>query len=144
MAKFVLTDPVITFTETGGTAATDISSSVAQVTISLESDDVEVTNFGSGGYRERIGGLKGGSFSMEMHQDFAAGSVDSLLWTSLGGTAAVTVRPGGGTVASATNPEYQFSVLVTGISPVDGAVGDLATQSVDFPITGSVTRGTGA
>jgi hypothetical protein len=35
-------------------------------------------------------------------------------------------------------------VLVSEYSPIDSAVGDLATFSVSFPITGAVTRGTGA
>jgi hypothetical protein len=143
MAKFVLQDPVIEFTPTGGTAYGTISANVAQVTIALEADDIEVTNFSGNGWRERIGGLKGGTFSMDVHQDMAAGSIDEEFWDSLGGTAAIKVRMG--TAAAGTsNPEYSFSVLVQAINPVDGAVGDLSTQSISWPITGEVTRGTGA
>lgn len=144
MAKFVLQNPVIEFTPTGGTAYGTISANVAQVTIALEADDVEVTNFAGGGWRERIGGLKAGTFSMDVHQDMAAGSIDEQFWSSLGGTAAIKVRPGGTAAAGTSNAEYSFSVLVTGINPVDGAVGDLSTQSISWPITGAVTRGTGA
>lgn len=144
MAKYVLQNPVIEFLPTGGTAYGTVSANVAQVTIALEADDVETTNFSGNGWRERIGGLKSGTFSMDVHQDMAAGSIDSQFWSSLGGTAALKVRPGGTAAASSSNAEYSFSVLVTGISPVDGAVGDLSTQSISWPITGEVTRGTGA
>ena len=144
MAKFVLQDPVIEFTPTGGTAYGTISANVAQVTIALEADDIEVTNFAGSGWRERIGGLKGGTFSMDVHQDMAAGSIDEQFWSSLGGTAAIKVRPGGTAAAGTSNAEYSFSVLVSAINPVDGAVGDLSTQSISWPITGEVTRGTGA
>ena len=123
MAKYVLKDPVIVF------AGSTITSSCASVTINLSADDVETTAFGSD-WRTRIGGLKSGTVDFEMHQDF--------------GSVAVSARPGGTAVVSATNPSYSFDVLVTEYSPVDGAVGDLSTTSVSLPITGPVTRGTGA
>lgn len=139
MAKFVVKDPVVVFA--GGT----ISANVAQATIALEADDIETTNFGSaGGYRERIGGLKAGTFSMELHQDFAAGSIDSVFFANLGGTAAVSIRPGGTAAAGSANPQYDFTVLITEYSPMDSAVGDLATFSVSLPITGAVVRNVGA
>jgi hypothetical protein len=137
MAKFVVQNPVVTLA--GGT----VSANVAQITLSVESDDVETTSFGSGGFRERIGGLKGGSVSLDFHQDFAAGAIDSIIWPLIGGTAAVTFRAG--TAAAGTaNPEYSATVLVTEYSPIDSAVGDLATFSVTWPTTGAITRGTGA
>jgi hypothetical protein len=136
MAKQVMTNPVVVFA--GGT----ISANVAQVTIALEADDVEVTNFASGGNRERIGGLKSGTFSMELHQDYALSSIDSTFFTNLGGTVAVAVRPGGTAAVGTANPEYRFTVLSTGYDSVDSAVGDLATFSVSYPITGAVTRAT--
>jgi len=142
MAKFVLQDPVVEFTPTGGTAYGTISANVAQVTIALEADDIETTNFGSAGWRERIGGLKGGTFSMDVHQDMAAGSIDEQFWDSLGGTALIKVRPGGTAAVDTSNPSFDFTVMVSAINPVDGAVGDLSTQSISWPITGEVTRTT--
>ena len=138
MAKQVLTNPVVVFA--GGT----ISANVAQVTIAMEADDIEVTNFGGAGWRERIGGLKSGTFSMELHQDYAMGSIDSTFFTNLGGTVAVSVRPSGTAAVGTASPEYRFDVLVTGYDSVDSAVGDLATFSVSYPITGPVTRATAA
>ena len=135
MAKYVLTEPVIVF------SGSTITSSCASVTISLEADDVETTAFGAaGGYRTRIGGLKSGTVDFEMHQDFGASGINQLFFPNLGGTVAVSVKPGGTATTSATNPEYSFDVLVTEYSPVDGAVGDLATTSVSLPITGEVTK----
>ena len=138
MAKYVVQNPVLVFA--GGT----ISANVAQATIALEADDIEVTSFSSNGYRDRIGGLKSGTLSMELHQDFALASIDSTFFTNLGGTAAVAIRPAGTAAAGSASPSYEFSVLCTEYSPIDSAVGDLATFSVSFPITGAVTRGTGA
>ena len=136
MAKQVMTSPVVVFA--GGT----ISGNVAQATIALESDDIEVTNFGGSGFRERIGGLKSGTFSMELHQDYAMGSIDSTFFTNLGGTVAVAIRPGGTAAVGTANPEYRFNALVTQYQPFAGAVGDLATLSVTWPVSGEVVRGT--
>lgn len=138
MAKYVVQNPVVVFA--GGT----ISANVAQATIALEADDVEVTNFAGAGWRERIGGLKSGTLSMELHQDFGLASIDSTFFTNLGGTAAVAIRPAGTAAAGTASPEYTFSVLCVEYAPIDSAVGDLATFSVSFPITGEVTRGTGS
>ena len=138
MAKFVMKDPVVVV---GGSTVT---ASCASATISLESDDVETTSFGTDGWRTRIGGLKGGSVDFEFHQDFASGGIDSLLWPLLGGTAAVSIRPGGTAAVGTTNPEYRFDAMIATYNPMDSAVGDLATVSVSFPITGAVTRATAA
>lgn len=136
MAKFVVTEPVIVF------AGSTVTSSCASVTISVEADDVETTSFGTNGWRTRVGGLKSGTVDFEFHQDMAAGAIDELVWSNLGGTAAVSVRPGGTAVVGASNAEYRFDVLVQQASPIDSAVGDLATISLSFPITGAVTRAT--
>jgi hypothetical protein len=136
MAKFYAQDYKITI----GTAV--ISDDIASVTLDITSDEVETTAFGST-YRTRIGGLKDASVSLDFHQDFGAGSVDSLLFPLMGSTVAVKIAPTSGTV-SATNPEYRFTALVTQYQPFAGAVGDLATLSVTWPVSGEVVRGTAA
>jgi len=138
VAKFVVTEPVIVF------AGSTVTSSCASVTINVEADDVETTSFGTNGWRTRVGGLKSGSVDFEFHQDMASGAIDELIWSNLGGTAAVKVRPGGTAAISSSNAEYQFDVLVQQANPIDSAVGDLATISLSFPITGAVTRATAA
>lgn len=137
MAKFVVTDPVIVF------AGSTVTQSCASVTINVESDDVETTAFGvAGGWRTRVGGLKSGTVDFEFHQDMATGAIDELVWSNLGGTAAVSVRPGGTAAIGPSNPQYNFDVLVQQATPIDSAVGDLATISLSFPITGAVSRAT--
>jgi len=134
MAKFFAKDYKITV------GTTVISDDIASVTLDITSDEVETTAFGST-YRSRIGGLKDASVSLDFHQDFGAGSVDALLFPLLGSTVAVKIAPTTGTV-TATNPEYQFTALVTQYQPFAGAVGDLATLSVTWPVSGEVTRAT--
>jgi hypothetical protein len=134
LAKFYAQDYKITV----GTA--DLSESIASVTLDITTDDVETTAFGSS-YRTRIGGLKDASVSLDFHQDFGAGSVDALLFPLMGSTVAVAIAPTSGTV-TATNPEYRFTALVTQYQPFAGAVGDLATLSITWPVSGEVVRGT--
>ena len=43
---------------------------------------------------------------------------------------------------SATNPSYTFSVLVSEWTPLNGGVGELATASVTWPISGAITKAT--
>jgi hypothetical protein len=136
MPKFYARDYKITV------GTTVLSDDIASVTLDITADEVETTAFGSS-YRTRIGGLKDASVSLDFHQDFGAGSVDALLFPLLGSTVAVKIAPTSGTI-TATNPEYQFSALVTQYQPFAGAVGDLATLSVTWPVSGEVTRATAA
>jgi len=134
MPKFYAADYKITV----GTA--NLTTSVNSVTLDITADEVETTAFGSS-YRTRIGGLKDASVSLDFMQDFGSGAVDALLFPLLGSTVAVKIAPTSGTV-TATNPEYRFTALVTQYQPFAGAVGDLATLSVTWPVTGEVERGT--
>jgi hypothetical protein len=134
MAKFYAQDYKVTV----GTHV--LSSSVASVTLDITTDEVETTAFGST-YRTRIGGLKDASVSLDFHQDFAAGAIDAILFPLMGSTVAVKIAPTSGTV-TATNPEYRFDALVTQYQPFAGAVGDLATLSITWPVSGEVVRGT--
>ena len=136
MAKFYAQDYKITI------GTTNLSTSINSVTLDITADEVETTAFGST-YRTRIGGLKDASVSLDFHQDFAAGSVDALLFPLMGSTVAVKIAPTSGTV-TATNPEYRFTALVTQYQPYSSATGDLATLSVTWPVSGEVVRGTAA
>ena len=134
MAKFVATDYKVTIN--GGT----VSSSLASVELPIEVDEQETTAFGSS-WRTRIAGLKSGSITLEFHQDFASGAIDSILYPLLGTNATVVVVPTSGTV-TASNPSYSGEFLVTSYTPYASTVGDLATVSVTWPLTGELTRAT--
>jgi hypothetical protein len=134
LAKFFAQDYKITI----GTAV--LSTSIAAVTLDITADEVETTAFGSS-YRTRIGGLKDASVSFDFHQDFGVGAVDALLFPLMGTTVDVKIAPTSGTV-TASNPEYRFSALVTQYQPYSGSIGDLATLSVTWPVSGEVVRGT--
>ena len=134
MAKFVSNDYKVTIN------GTDFSQSIAQVNLEISSDEVETTAFGST-FRTRIGGLKDGTLQLDFMQDFAASSVDATLFPLLSSLATVVITPTSSAV-SATNPSYTAVCLVNQYSPFASSVGDLATLSVSWPTSGTVTRGT--
>jgi len=134
LAKFYAQDYKVTV------GTTILSDSIASVTLDITTDEVETTAFGSS-YRTRIGGLKDASVSLDFHQDFGAGAVDALLFPLMGSTVAVKIAPTSGTV-TATNPEYRFDALVTQYQPFANAIGDLASLSITWPVSGEVVRGT--
>jgi hypothetical protein len=134
MAKFAATDYKVTVN------GTNLSTSLQSVELSIESDDLETTAFGSE-WRNRIGGLKSGSVTLSFFQDFAATAVDVTLFPLFNTAATVVIVPTSGTV-SATNPSYTFNALVTQYTPFASSVGDIATLSVTWPVAGTVTRAT--
>ena len=134
MAKFAATDYKITV------AGVDFSTNLNSVELSQEADDLETTAFGQS-WRSRIGGLNNASITLNFMQDFAAGSVDATLNPLLGSIATVVIQSASGTVSS-TQPKYTATCLVTAYSPFASSVGDIATLSVTWPVSGTVVRGT--
>jgi hypothetical protein len=41
---------------------------------------------------------------------------------------------------AATNPLYTFDILVNNLTPINGAVGDMATQDITFTLNSVVTK----
>lgn len=135
MAKYVVTATVVTI------GATNVSDSCASATLELTAADVDVTDFGGSGWTEVIGGLKSGTVTLDFHNDYGVGGINTLLNPLLGTIATVTLQPNG-TATSSTNPIWTAPVLINSVSPISGAVGDLATFSVSFPTSGEVTFAT--
>jgi len=136
MAKYVVTANTVTLN--GGT----VSPNVARAELVLNSAEVDVTDFGSDGWTEVIGGLKSGTVSLDFHSDFGAGAVSALLEDLVGTIGTVTLIAGNGTAPSATTPRYTATVLINSFTPISGAVGDLSTFSVSFPTSGPVSYAT--
>jgi len=134
MAVFVATDYNVKIN------GVDYSANLTQAELSIEVDDVETTAFGST-YRSRVAGLKSGSVNFQFNQDFGASGLDSVFFPLLGTAATVVIKPNS-TAVSATNPTYTFNALVTSYTPISGSVGDLATFSVTWPVSGAITRAT--
>lgn len=138
MAKIVLVNPVITVN------SVDLSDHIASVTITRSINEVTTTAFTTGTTAgvTRVGGLEDNSIALSFHQDFATGSnVEAIVYPLIGGTTTVTIKPVNSTTTS-TNPSYSATVLVTEWTPINGAVGDLSTADVTWPVSGTITKTT--
>jgi hypothetical protein len=126
MAKFVLKTPVVTIN------AVDLSDHVSEAVIETVRDEVEVTAFGAAN-KEILAGLGDATITLQVFQDFAAAEVDATLWplSTTDTPFTVAIKPTNGAI-SATNPEYQLSVLMFTYSPINGAVGAASTTEVVF------------
>ena len=142
MARIVLTNVKVMFTDSTP-ALVDISDHIASVTLTSTYDVVETTAFSTDAVpaaaKTRQAGLVDNSVTLEFHQDFAASSIESTIYPMLGKVSAITVSPTDD-VVGATNPEYQFNAVVSEWTPLNGAVGELSTASVTWPITGKIVK----
>jgi len=113
-----------------------------QATLALDRAALDATAFGDG-WTVQTGGLRSGTLTLQVLDDFDDGAVDEILWTAYStstGLVAFEVRPVNATV-SASNPSYTGNVLVQQFT-VGGDLGTLASKSLTLPISGAVTRST--
>jgi hypothetical protein len=133
MARLVLTNAYISV---GGV---DLSDLVASVTLNSTFDVVETTAFSSTAAKTRVAGLADNSVALEFHQDYATSEVEQTIYPLLGTVATVIVKPNGVTTG-AQNPSYTCSAVISEWTPLNGSVGELATASVTWPVTGAITK----
>ena len=124
------------------TPSIDISSVVTNAVINQIVDELEVTSFGDLSHRF-VAGLQSGTFAIDCINDWAASQVNTTLNAAFGQTISVSVITVKGTAVSATNPSYQFSILVNNLTPIGtGGVAEVATSSLSFTINSAVTVST--
>jgi len=133
MPRIVLTNA---FISVGGV---DLSDLVSSVSLSSTFDVIETSAFSSSATKTRVAGLADNSITLEFHQDYATGEVEQTIYPLLGTAAAVIVKPNGSTT-SAFNPSYTCSAVISEWTPLNGTVGELATASVTWPVTGAITK----
>jgi hypothetical protein len=116
--------------------AVDLSTLVSSVTINRSFDELEVTAMGDSGHKF-VKGLEASSITIDFFNDEATAKTLQTLQAVWGTSTTVTVKQTSATV-SATNPLYTMSCLVNNTTPINGAVGDLSTQSVTWNVNGTI------
>ena len=114
----------------------DLSTLVTSVTINRAFDELEVTALGDQGHRF-VKGLEASSISIDFLNDEATAKTLQTLQATWGTNTTVTFKQTSAAV-SATNPLYTMTCLVNNITPVNGAVADLSTQSVTWNVSGTI------
>jgi hypothetical protein len=117
----------------------DLSDHVNNITINRNFDELEVTAMGDSGHKF-IKGLEASSITLDFLNDLSAASVTATLNSAnvWGQNITVVVLQNKGTAVSSTNPLYTMTCLVNGTTPVNGATGDLSTQSVTWNVSGTI------
>lgn len=76
-------------------------------------------------------GLEASSITLDFLNDTAASNVNATLQAAWGTTVPLTIKQTSA-ATSATNPLFSTTVLVNNTQDVNGAVGDISSQSITF------------
>ncbi len=124
-----------------GIANNDLTDWCAKIELNDEFEDKETTTFGSGGAKERLGGLESGEIGVTFKQDYDDNALDEIMWALRRQVVTFACRADEDAV-SANNPEYYGSLLMNKWVPISGSVGDVAEVDVSFPLSGPLQRRT--
>jgi hypothetical protein len=111
----------------------DLSANVTSATINRVFEELEISAMGDSS-RKYTKGLETSTITLDFLNDNAAsgaGSVRAALQAAWGTTVPITLKQTSAVISS-TNPEYQSTILVNNTSDINGAVGDISTQSITF------------
>ena len=134
MANLVLTNAYVSLN------AVNMSALVRSVTLNYSAELQDDTAMGDTA-RSRIGGLRDWTLEVEFFQDYAASQTDATLFSLVGTTFAVEVRPTTSS-ASATNPKFTGTGILESYQPLGGTVGENAMAPVTIRGVGALTRAT--
>lgn len=114
----------------------DLSSLVSSCTINRAFDELDVTAMGDSGARA-VKGLERSNVTIDFFNDAASAKTLQTLNSTWGTSVTVVIKQTSAAV-SAENPSYTMSCLINNTTPVNGAVGDLSTQSVTWNVNGTI------
>jgi hypothetical protein len=107
-----------------------LSDHVTSATINRSFEELNVTAMGDTASRF-VKGLENSTITLDFLSDTAAANVNATLQAAWGTTVPITLKQTSAAV-SATNPLYSTTILVNNTTDINGAVGDIATQSITF------------
>jgi hypothetical protein len=115
----------------------DLSDHVTSVTINRSVDELEVTAMGDSGHKF-FKGLEASSITLDFLNDTASANVLATLQAAWGTNVPIVLLQTKGTAVSATNPLYTATCLINNTTDINGAVGDISTQSITFTVSGTI------
>jgi len=115
----------------------DLSDHVTSVVLNRSFDELEVTAMGDSGHKF-VKGLEASSITIDFLNDTATSNVLATLQAAWGTNVPIVLLQTKGTAVSATNPLYTATCLINNTTDINGAVGDLSTQSITFNVSGTV------
>ena len=119
----------------------DLSDHVTNVVLNRNFDELEVTAMGDSGHKF-VKGLEASSVTIDFLNDTASANVLATLQAAWGTNVTIVLLQTKGTAVSATNPLYTMTCLINNTTDINGAVGDLSTQSLTFNVSGTIAVAT--
>ena len=116
----------------------DLSDHVTSVTLNQAFDELEVTAMGDTAHKF-VKGLESATLTVSFLNDQAAGEVLDTLSDAYGTTTGWKLIQDSGSAVSATNKLWTGDILVNNLTPINGAVGDMATMDITFTVNSAVT-----
>jgi len=107
-----------------------LSDHVTSATINRAFDELEVTAMGDTAHKF-VKGLEASTITLDFLNDTAASNVNATLQAAWGTTVTLTLKQTSA-VISATNPEFQTTVLVNNTQDINGSPADISSQSITF------------
>ena len=118
--------------------AEDLSTLVSSVTINRSIDELEITSMGDAGHRF-VAGLEASSITIDFFNDSdTAKTLQTLNSSTVFGKNVTVTAKQTSAATSATNPLYTMTCLINNTTPINGAVGDISTQSVTWNVSGTI------
>ena len=136
MAIFLSNGVVVTLN------SVDLSDHCTSVTINRSFEELPVTAMGDNAMRY-VKGLEASTITIDFLNDTATSEVLQTLQAAWGTTVPLTIKQTSDAI-SASNPEYQTTVLVNNTTDVNGAVGDVSVQSITFTCNSAIVVDTTA
>ena len=119
----------------------DLSDHVTAVTLNRSFEEIEISAMGDNS-RQFTKGLEVSTVTIDFLNDTASANVLATLQAAWGTTVTCVFLQTKGTIVSATNPLYTVSLLVNNTTDINGAVGDIGTQSITFTANSTVAVAT--
>ena len=119
----------------------DLSDHATAVTLNRSFDELEVTAMGDSGHKF-VKGLEASSVTIDFMNDTATASVLPTLQAAWGTNVTVVFLQDKSSAVSATNPLYTMTCLINNTTDINGAVADLAMQSLTFNVSGTIAVAT--
>ena len=118
----------------------DLSDHVTSITLNRTFDELEVTAMGDTAHKF-VKGLEASSVTIDFLNDTASAETLQTLQAVWGTSTTITVKQTSA-ATSATNPLYTATCLINNTTDINGAVGDLSTQSLTMNVSGTVAVAT--
>jgi len=113
-----------------------LSDHVTSATINRSFSELSVTAMGDSA-EKFVKGLEASTITLDFLNDTATSNVNQTLQAAWGTTVALTLKQTSA-VTSATNPLFSTTVLVNNTQDINGAPGDISSQSITFTCNSAI------